>query len=163
GRRGAVTWGSGTAGVVGTVSADNSLIGAGGFTALRNGDYVVYSSSWPNGGVGHAGAAPRGHGHSGRAPAGGGAPTPPNSPVGHAANTGLAFVAEDSVNRSFLVAFPTENGGRLRVGLADLTQLTYARGQGQTIAITPDLVSSTLDTGTAVVLQASNDITVNDP
>src|SRR5262249_47217989 len=57
--RGAATWGSGTAGVTGTVSAANSLVGtnpaagtapgneagAGG-TALQNGNYVVGSPKW---------------------------------------------------------------------------------------------------------------------
>jgi hypothetical protein len=51
GKRGAATWGSGAAALVGTVSAANSLIGAGGgdqvssggITALTNGNYVVGS------------------------------------------------------------------------------------------------------------------------
>src|SRR5262249_28074612 len=66
--RGAVTWGSGTAGVSGTVDASNSLTGAnpgdsvgigtvnsrsGGVTALSNGNYVVLSPRW-NGGRGAA-------------------------------------------------------------------------------------------------------------
>src|SRR5262249_23065807 len=49
---GAVTWGSGTAGVIGPVSAANSLVGANlddyvgsnGVTALNNGNYAVASS-----------------------------------------------------------------------------------------------------------------------
>ncbi len=50
---GAVTWGNGAGGSVGTVSATNSLIGnpgdyvgRGGVTLLTNGNYVVDSSSW---------------------------------------------------------------------------------------------------------------------
>src|SRR5262249_14670155 len=53
GRRGAATWGSGTAGVSGAVSAANSLVGSsandfvgGGVTALTNGNYVVRSPAW---------------------------------------------------------------------------------------------------------------------
>ena len=54
---GAVTWGSGTAGVSGAVSATNSLVGStandcvgdGGVTALSNGNYVVSSPAWTNG------------------------------------------------------------------------------------------------------------------
>src|SRR5262249_50948740 len=49
GNRGAVTWGSGTAGVSGTVSAANSLVGSNPndyvgalITALSNGNYVVH-------------------------------------------------------------------------------------------------------------------------
>ena len=54
---GAVTWGSGTAGVSGVVSSDNSLVGStandnvgyDGVTALTNGNYVVISPYWDNG------------------------------------------------------------------------------------------------------------------
>ena len=60
---GAVTWGSGTSGVAGEVSAANSLVGpfagnlvgAGGITALANGNYVV-SSPYADGPVTDAGA-----------------------------------------------------------------------------------------------------------
>ena len=63
---GAVTWGSGVSGVVGPVTASNSLlgekqldlIGTGGIVPLTNGNYVVVSPSWddPAGGVSDAGA-----------------------------------------------------------------------------------------------------------
>ncbi len=51
---GAVTWGSGTGGIAGTVSSYNSLvgnnlddsIGSGGITVLSNGNYVVQSTGW---------------------------------------------------------------------------------------------------------------------
>ena len=59
---GAVTWGNGTGGTVGVVSAANSLIGSttsdylgtlqsggSGITALNNGNYVVASYQWDNG------------------------------------------------------------------------------------------------------------------
>ncbi len=54
---GAVTWGSGTAGVSGAVSATNSLVGSTandsvgsrGVTALSDGNYVVTSPNWTNG------------------------------------------------------------------------------------------------------------------
>ncbi|MDB6135932.1 MAG: Heme/hemopexin-binding protein [Verrucomicrobiales bacterium] len=76
GARGAVTWGSGTSGVTGEVSAANSLVGTlagdsvgGGYynmsvTPLNNGNFVVHSPSWHdsrgavtwgNGGTGLAG------------------------------------------------------------------------------------------------------------
>ncbi|MFW3327962.1 beta strand repeat-containing protein, partial [Aliarcobacter butzleri] len=52
--KGAVTFGSGTTGIVGEVSSDNSLVGTtnndsvgyNGIVALSNGNYVVRSSSW---------------------------------------------------------------------------------------------------------------------
>ena len=55
GNEGAATWGSGSAGVVGAVSQNNSLTGSTAFdavgssiTALTNGNYVVASPNWSN-------------------------------------------------------------------------------------------------------------------
>ncbi len=58
GEDGAITWGDGTKGVQGTVSADNSLVGSnpddhvgggwGGITILANGNYVVDDWVWGN-------------------------------------------------------------------------------------------------------------------
>ncbi len=73
---GAVTWGDGTSGVSGEVSAANSLVGSstddrvgslisGGVVALANGNYVVSSPDWDNGGVTDAGAVTWGDGTSG--------------------------------------------------------------------------------------------------
>jgi hypothetical protein len=165
GNRGAVTWGSGTAGVTGTVSADNSLVGSNpndklgssGIVSLTSGDYVVGSPNWN----GNSGAATWASGASGQTLDGQGIVTPQNSLVGQVAGAGLFFAY--AINQSFLVPFPAEGSGRLTVGLLDPNQLTYARGQAQTITIAPALLTRTLNTGGAVVLQASNDITVNSP
>jgi len=75
---GAATFGDGTSGVIGLVSAANSLVGssnfdnvgysddgASGVTALTNGNYVVNSSGWDNGSVTDAGAVTLGNGTSG--------------------------------------------------------------------------------------------------
>ncbi|MDP3840811.1 MAG: filamentous hemagglutinin N-terminal domain-containing protein, partial [Methylococcales bacterium] len=72
---GAVTWGNGNTGISGAISAANSLIGStagdavgGGFgvvTALSNGNYVVGSPNWSNGGVLFTGAATWGNGATG--------------------------------------------------------------------------------------------------
>ena len=73
---GAVTFGDGTSGVTGVVSASNSLVGSstddhvgsvftGGVTALAGGNYVVPSPDWDNGGVTNAGAATFGDGTTG--------------------------------------------------------------------------------------------------
>src|SRR5262249_2470349 len=69
GNRGAATWGSGTAGVTGAVSAVNSLVGSAagdlvanaGAAPLTNGNYVVSSYIWN----GHRGAATWGSGTAG--------------------------------------------------------------------------------------------------
>jgi len=70
---GAVTWGDGTTGVAGPVSAANSLVGSSandhvgiwGVTALSNGNYLVKSPDWDNGIVGNAGAVTWGDGTKG--------------------------------------------------------------------------------------------------
>ncbi len=61
---GAATFGDGTTGTAGAISADNSLVGTragddvgnGGGVALPNGNYVVISSAWANGSAAQAGA-----------------------------------------------------------------------------------------------------------
>src|SRR5262249_54822550 len=70
---GAVTFGSGTSGVSGVVSAANSLVGStdqvggvfGRVTALPNGNYVVSSPDWDNGAAVDAGAVTFGDGTRG--------------------------------------------------------------------------------------------------
>ena len=62
---GAVTWANGQTGITGQISAANSItgssdqdrIGSGGVTALTNGNYVINSPDWDNGGIQNAGAA----------------------------------------------------------------------------------------------------------
>lgn len=69
---GALTWGSGTAGVSGVISSANSLVGSTAndrvglaVTALSNGNYVVASSNWNNGAATGAGAVTFGNGATG--------------------------------------------------------------------------------------------------
>ena len=85
---GAVTFGNGATGAVGTVSAANSLVGttAGDrvgarVSAMTDGSYVVASDMWSNGVVPHVGAVVHANGASGVA----GAVTPANSLIGNAA------------------------------------------------------------------------------
>jgi hypothetical protein len=170
GQRGAVTWGSGTQGVTGPVSAANSLVGSNPadlanseVISLSTGDYVVRSPLWRGGALQSAGAATWVSGTTGQTSDGGGIITPQNSLVGRIANAGLRPIVEDRVHQTFMAAFLNEGGGRVTVGLAGPGQLTYDRAQAQTVTLTPDFLTHTLDTGTAVVLQASNDITVEDP
>ena len=71
---GAATWGNGTSGRSGVISASNSLIGStagdavGSYPALAltNGNYVVGSDLWQNGSAAKAGAATWCNGASGR-------------------------------------------------------------------------------------------------
>lgn len=74
---GAVTWGNGTSGTIGVVSAENSLVGSttddqlggnwwkGGVTLLANGNYVVSIPQWDNGAIEDAGAVTWGNGMGG--------------------------------------------------------------------------------------------------
>src|SRR5262249_33674631 len=120
GAAGAVTWSSGTAGVTGAVSAANSLVGSstndqvGSFvTVLANGNYVVSSRNWDNGGIADAGAVTFGDGTTGVT----GSITTLNSAIGATANTGLEVVfGAENINDTFFGRFVWEGGGRVRVG-----------------------------------------------
>lgn len=115
---GAVTWGSGTKGVSGTVSSANSLVGSkaldrvgsGGITVLPNGNYVVLSPAWDNADSVDAGAATFGNGSSGVS----GLLGPSNSMVGGQTNDtvgsgGLTVLTNNNV----VVISPNwnQNGG----------------------------------------------------
>jgi hypothetical protein len=160
--RGAATWGDGDRGARGVVSEANSVVGSnpgdhlGGFVPLSNGNYVVRSGA-------HGGAATWVNGTTGQTLDGYGTITPQNSLLAAAPTAGLSGLVDNGAEQTFVATFATEGTGRVTVGFADPGHLTYAIGQGQTIIVTPDFLTRTLNTGTAVVLQASNDITVNDP
>ena len=70
---GAVTFGNGTSGISGVVSVSNSLIGSqsndavgvSGVTALTNGNYVVATQLWDDGGTANVGAVTFGSGTTG--------------------------------------------------------------------------------------------------
>jgi hypothetical protein len=164
GHRGAATWGNGSTGVSGTVSAANSLVGSnpgdyvGYVLPLRNGNYLVIS------GYGGRGAVTWVSGTTGQTLDGRGTINPQNSLVGNlVVNSSQFNLVENSVDQTFVAAFTTDGGGRVTLGFTDPSRLTYATGQSQNVSITPAFLNRTLNTGTAVVLQASNDITVNSP
>ncbi|HLJ91609.1 MAG TPA: hypothetical protein VKU02_00315 [Gemmataceae bacterium] len=171
-QRGAVTWGNGGTGTSGVISETNSLVGSNpgdqlGYTgtagppilALSNGNYLVQSPIWN----GHRGAVTLASSTTGQTLDGHNVVTPQNSLVGQTADAGLGAVVLDPSQQSFVAPFVTEASGRVTVGLTDPNQLRYARGQAQAMTVTPDFLTRTLDTGTSVVLQASNDITINSP
>ncbi len=102
---GAVTWGSGTAGVTGVISSANSLVGSTasdqvgvtGVTFLSNGNYVVLSPSWDNGTVTNAGAVTWGSGTAGV------------TGVISSANSLVGSRADDAVGSSGLTALDNGN------------------------------------------------------
>jgi hypothetical protein len=118
GGRGAVTWGGGTTGLTGAVSAANSLVGStagdgvggDGVTALSNGNYVAGSPYWQNGTVARAGAVTWGSRSTGVR----GVVSAANSLVGIIGNTCLNVFAYDGVtalaNGNYVVRSPWWGG-----------------------------------------------------
>jgi|APTNR8051073442_1049403.scaffolds.fasta_scaffold07342_3 hypothetical protein len=112
GDRGAVTWGSGTSGITGIVSAFNSLVGSldnddvggAGITALSNGNYVVKSPEWN----GFRGAVTWGSGSTGVT----GAVSSSNSLVGSLADDKVGYEVTALSNGNYVVNSLNWNGDR---------------------------------------------------
>lgn len=131
---GAATWGSGTAGVSGVVSAVNSLVGAsagdtvsgstfsntGFVVALSNGNYVVGSPLWHNAGA-SVGAATWGSGVSGTV----GMVTSGNSLIGSTAADGVGTQITALSNGNYVVGSPAWQNAGAQVGAA-----TWVSGAG---------------------------------
>jgi hypothetical protein len=131
---GAVTWGSGAAGVRGVVSAANSLvgstggdqIGSSGVTALSNGNYVVGSYSWDNGAIINAGAVTWGSGTAGVS----GVVSAANSLVGSAADDRVgAYYVEALNDGSYVAHTPFWHNGMA----ADAGAVIWGSGAGTTV------------------------------
>jgi len=131
---GAVTWGSGTIGVAGVVSAANSLVGSTtndqvgsfGVTALTNGNYVVSSPSWDNGAVTGAGAVTWGSGTTGVT----GVVSTANSLVGSTANdqvglSGMTSGVTALTNGNYVVSSSNWDNG----GVAGAGAVTWGSGR----------------------------------
>ncbi|MBX3294782.1 MAG: carboxypeptidase regulatory-like domain-containing protein [Acidobacteria bacterium] len=101
---GAVTWANGATGLIGPVSASNSLIGTSVndnigiyLTALTNGNYVTNSPNWDNGAVINAGAVTWADGTTGI-----------TGPVS-ASNSLVGTTANDNVGNSLVTALTNGN------------------------------------------------------
>jgi hypothetical protein len=159
---GAVTWGNGITGTVGTVSSSNSFSGINESViivpfALPNGNCVVTyaagsnpffsvpEATWIDGTTGSTldGRNTPDKGNSLYGDGGGDSITPIGS--------GGTFIYSYALNPAFTIAFTDPN------------LLTYAFGQGHTITVTPDFITRALDAGTNLTLQANDDIVVNSP
>lgn len=144
---GAITFGSGTTGVSGTVSASNSLIGGGSNNfvgvrtiALTSGNFVVASPGWDNGATLNVGAATFGSGTSGIV----GVVSPANSLVGTTAedaigSAGSLDVRVDALaNGNYVVRSLTwDNGSTVNAGAVTVgsgtTGITGAVGPGNSL------------------------------
>ena len=108
---GAVTWGSGLGGTVGTISAVNSLIGTlpndgigSTVTALTNGNYVVASPNWNNA----AGSVTWGNGETDGIRLVG-TVSAENSLIGSLPNDGVGSTVTALTNSNYVVASPNWN------------------------------------------------------
>lgn len=173
---GAVTWGNGNGGVTGEIGSVNSLVGSsaedavayGGVEALASGNYLVRSVDWHNGPVSGAGAITLADGSTGVT----GEISAFNSRVGTQVDefVGNAGVTELS-NGDVLVRSPSSNDGSGRVDILRLANpstplpgnLLFGDGANVNITLSPGQVTTILDTGTHLVLQANNDIRVEAP
>jgi hypothetical protein len=121
--RGAATWGNGSTGTIGTVSAANSLVGSNGggiyfgdrvgFAGfpLSNGNYVVLSTGWNQ----SRGAVTWGNGSTGTA----GVVSDANSLVGSDIGDEVGILANALSNGNYVVASPDWNGARGAVTWGD--------------------------------------------
>lgn len=126
---GAATWGAGSVGATGVVSVANSLVGsvsndlvgAGGISALSNGNYVVGSSGWSNSAAAVVGAITWANGSTGIA----GAVSPANSLVGTTAYDEIGSLGVYALtNGNYVVPSPDWNNG----GLSFAGAVTWADG-----------------------------------
>jgi hypothetical protein len=153
-KAGAVTFVSGTAGLVATVSAANSLVGStandqvgsGGVTLLTSGNYVVASPNWTNGAVGKAGAATFGSGTTGVA-----------GPVG-IANSLIGSTANDQVSGTGVTGLPSSNYLILspnwtNAGVAQAGAVTFGSG---TTGITGTISAANSLVGTVATDRVGN-------
>jgi len=165
GNKGAVTWGNGATGAtVGAVSSSNSLVGTAvtdrvGFgtnvvTELANGNYVVTTVNWST----SKGAVTWGSGTSGVS----GEISSSNSLIASTNGSSLGFRTAGDTNDVFIASSANDStSGRVYVGLGDLNALTFDRVMAQDVTIRSDAITRQLNAGSALTLQASNDITVN--
>lgn len=173
---GAVTWGDGTTGITGEISAANSLVGTTStdnvgisVTPLSSGNYVVRSYNWDNViGDPDVGAVTWVNGTTGTF----GAIDSTNSLLGGDIrdHLGSGGVIELDGGDRFVVSTPSygvgiNSNGRVEIVTPNSSNpaigQTYAANAATDTNITPTSITNILDTGTALVLQANNDITLN--
>ena len=153
---GAVTWGGGTAGVIGSVSSANSLIGGTasdmvgsfGITALNNGNYVVSSPSWDSAVAVDAGAVTWGSGTTGVS----GLVSSSNSLTGSTQGDAIGAVTA-LTNGNFVVSSSNWTmGGVANVGIA--TWVNGATGATGPVSAIHSLVGSDANSYTGEVVTA---------
>ena len=159
-----VTWLNGSHATTGVVSAANSLVGShaddqvgsglygGGVKALTNGNYVVISPYWDNGGITDAGAVTWGNGTSGTT----GVVSASNSLVGSSVDDQLGGdwwngAVTILTNGSYVVSAPQWDNGNV----VDAGAVTWGNGAGGTVG--------PLSASNSLVGSATGDMGVDDP
>jgi hypothetical protein len=166
---GAATWGNGSSGITGPVSAGNSLIGTtsgdfvGDVTALSNGNYVV-GSRWNNGAAGSSfGAATWGNGGSGTT----GTVSSGNSLFGTAANDGVGASILPLSNGNYVVVSSGWNNGVANSGFGAATWADGNGGSTGPVSATNSLFGITPLANTVlyhgVIALRNGNYVVNDP
>ena len=112
---GAATWGNGSTGISGRVSAVNSLVGSHAFDrigqfnlALTNGNFVSVSNVWSTDTVREVGSITWVNGTTGLT----GPVSPANSMIGSSTGDGIFYAAYALTNGNYAVAFPYWNQAR---------------------------------------------------
>lgn len=132
-----------------------------GITELSDGSYLVNSPLWDNGALPDAGAATWLDANSGQSLDRQSYVTAQNSLIGAADKGILTTVQENPVHGTIVVTIHGGKRARLFVGFVDPNQLSYQRGQQQSIRIQSALVTRALNRGEAVTLQTNNDFTLD--
>src|SRR4029079_6766579 len=143
---GAVTWVNATTGLTGVVSASNSLVGTtagdrvGGstkVTPLANGNYVVVSNYWDNGGLVDVGAVTLGNGATGTT----GVVSATNSLIGSQDHDQIGTTVTALTNGNYVVESQYwDNGSVVQAGAA--TWVDGASGLVGVVSATNSLVGS---------------------
>ncbi|WP_157453239.1 two-partner secretion domain-containing protein [Coleofasciculus chthonoplastes] len=127
----------------------NDSFGSDEITALSNGNYVFGNPFAEIGGVSNAGTVILVNGTTG-------------AEISRISSNNLFGKITALSNGNYLVANPlATGGGRVDIGIANPNSLTHSYFPNRNITLTPSIITSITDTGTAVTLQANNDITVN--
>ena len=147
---GAATWGNGAAGITGSITPANSLMGGReydyvghyGVIALYNGHYVVPSPDWSDGGIPNAGAVTWGNGSTGIV----GLISSANSLVGDSNNDEVGFGPTSALrNGDYASRSPIWDSEE---GTTNAGAVTWGSGLGGTIG-TITLHNSVIGTATS--------------
>ncbi len=137
---GAITWGDGAHGTIGTITATNSFIGATAqdglsatVTALTNGNYIIASPKWDNGTTTDSGAITWGDGTHGST----GVISEGNSLIGSTTNDFATYSIVPLANGNYVVSAAKWDNGTI----TDTGAVTWGNGNSGTVGTISQLNS----------------------